>query len=119
MSEDDYPYVGPRPSDANECNYDPDIAVVKVDNCKVIPPNSSDDLKALLSTGPIAVQVEGDTHVFQRYKSGIFNDGSCGTTLDHAMLAVGWKTENNQTYLIVKNSWGTGWGEDGYMRIEV
>jgi len=45
---------------------------------------------------------------------------SCGTATDHAILAVGFGTDESGTeFYYVKNSWGTGWGEDGYIKIGV
>ncbi|GAB2298809.1 hypothetical protein Dimus_032887 [Dionaea muscipula] len=48
---------------------------------------------------------------------GIFHgESSCGTSLDHAVTAIGYGTaKNGMKYWLLKNSWGTSWGEDGYM----
>jgi KDEL-tailed cysteine endopeptidase len=50
------------------------------------------------------------------YQSGILS-GDCGTSVDHAVLLIGYGTDNGTPYWLVKNSWGTSWGEGGYVRI--
>jgi len=54
------------------------------------------------------------------YGGGVLQAGACpGTRLDHAILAVGWANAGGQDYAIVKNSWGAGWGESGYIRMQI
>ena len=53
------------------------------------------------------------------YSSGILDSNACGTNLDHAVLMVGYGTDNGTDYWLVKNSWGTSWGESGYIRLEI
>ena len=70
---------------------------------------------------PIGVDSETDDFMF--YKSGVFNDPKCGTDVDHAVLAVGYTLADPMTgqhgFWLIKNSFGTGWGEDGYIRIQM
>jgi C1A family cysteine protease len=80
---------------------------------------SSSSLKSALAIGPVAVAVEADKTPFMHYTGGIVTGSTCGTSLDHGVLAVGWGTESGQEYYIVKNSWGSSWGESGYIRIGV
>jgi C1A family cysteine protease len=74
-------------------------------------------LREALAQGPVSVAVEADT-VFQFYFGGIVQTDFCGANLDHGVLAVGYGEQNGVTYWKVKNSWGAGWGENGYIRLK-
>jgi len=53
------------------------------------------------------------------YSSGVITSSYCGTNIDHAVTAVGYGTENGQEYFLVRNSWGTYWGDRGYVKVGV
>jgi len=74
-------------------------------------------LKQMVATlGPVSVAVDaGDGCDWSSYSSGIFNEPGCFYQTDHAVLAVGYDT--NAGYWLIKNSWSTSWGENGYMRL--
>jgi C1A family cysteine protease len=80
---------------------------------------SPDQLKAALNKGPVSVAIEADKAVFQQYTGGIISGNDCGTSLDHGVLAVGYGSENGQEYFIVKNSWGSNWGDNGFVKLAI
>lgn len=65
----------------------------------------------VFSNGPASVAVAADRN-FQSYKSGVLS--KCGTQLNHAVLLTGFDTEKWH----IKNSWGTGWGQLGYIYLK-
>lgn len=91
--------------------------VAHITSCSDVKPNDQISLKAAVSQQPVAVAIEADTRYFQSYSSGVLTSTSCGTTLDHGVLVVGYGTENGQDYWLVKNSWGASWGLNGYVKI--
>ncbi len=81
--------------------------------------NSDSALVSAIYQQPVSVAIEADQAAFQLYKSGVFT-ASCGTSLDHGVLAVGYGTDSSSgyDYYKVKNSWGSSWGESGYIRLQ-
>jgi len=72
--------------------------------------------RAILEYGPISVAVYVNS-AFQAYRSGIFNYSTNGI-INHAVVLVGWDdSQGSNGVWIMRNSWGSGWGESGYMRI--
>jgi len=112
QTEDSYPYTGQD----GQCQAD-GSGKIGASSHSDIPPNDPDQLRAAVSRSPVSIAIEADQGSFQGYSGGILNSADCGTQLDHGVLIVGFGTEGDQAYWIVKNSWGAGWGESGYIRI--
>merc|ERR1712243_275531 len=72
---------------------------------------------AVNSNGPVSVCINASSSGFQFYKSGVFNDPYCSSQINHAVLAVGYGSESGGDYWLVKNSWGTSWGDNGYVKM--
>jgi len=87
-----------------------------VTSFKDVQSNSESQLAAAVTQGPVSVAIEADQSGFQFYKSGVFS-GTCGTNLDHGVLAVGFGTAGGKAYWKVKNSWGSSWGDKGYIQL--
>jgi len=111
-TEEDYPYVAYQHWRCEE------------DSCTKADPitgymdvrASTSALEAACSQGPVSIAIEADQSSFQQYSGGVLT-ASCGTSLDHGVLLVGYGTEGVNDYWKVKNSWGKYWGESGYIKL--
>ncbi len=75
-------------------------------------------MEEALTQQPVSVAIQANQLAFQSYSSGVLT-GKCGDQLDHGVLAVGYGTDSatGLDYYKVKNSWGSKWGEAGYIRL--
>ncbi|KAL6659700.1 hypothetical protein ACP70R_002529 [Stipagrostis hirtigluma subsp. patula] len=82
-----------------------------------VPSGDEDALAAAVANQPVSVGIDASS--FQFYRGGVMTADGCGTNLNHAVTAVGYGTaEDGSPYWLLKNQWGEGWGEGGYMRLQ-
>merc|ERR1711879_677863 len=112
-TEDSYPYTGVQ-STSCSTSFTTGIPQGSVTGYQDVSADA-DSLKSALNNGPVSVAIEADQSVFQLYQSGTVITSGCGTSLDHGVLAVGYDGDTVK----VKNSWGSTWGDDGYVNIDV
>lgn len=111
-TEASYPYQGVDGTCKTTCN-----KVVTITSYTDVPTMNETALLMYVANQPVSIAVEADQSYWQNYEKGIVSDPGCGTNLDHGVLIVGYGTENNVDFWIVKNSWGATWGESGYIRL--
>ncbi|XP_071751754.1 digestive cysteine proteinase 2 isoform X2 [Centroberyx gerrardi] len=116
QSESTYPYTS---VDTQPCFYDSRLSVAHIADYRFIPKGDEQALADAVATiGPITVAIDADHSSFLFYSSGIYEESNCNpNNLSHAVLLVGFGSEGGQDYWIIKNSWGSSWGEGGYMRM--
>lgn len=78
------------------------------------------EFKAAIRNGPTGVAF-AVANSFNYYSSGLFSgsgSSGCATSVNHGMVAIGYGvTSDNEEYAILRNSWGTGWGESGHINV--
>jgi cathepsin L len=109
-----YPYEAKQGS----CRYKASGATTKLSSYGTLASRDETSLQnAIYTYGPASIAIDASHDSFQKYKSGVYNEPACSSTrLDHEVLAIGWGTDPSP-YWLIKNSWGTFWGEEGFIRM--
>jgi C1A family cysteine protease len=110
----DYPYKAVD----QVCKFSATKAVAKISGYKDVPKNDCKTLLAFATTQPTSVAIAANA--IMNYKAGVFSTLTCGTSLNHGVTLVGYGNDatTSKDYYLVRNSWGSGWGEAGYIRMD-
>lgn len=117
-SDPGYPYE----AQDGLCRYRPEDKSADDTGYVQIDEGDEEAIKMVLATlGPVSVAIDAGQDSFQFYSDGVYYDPNCESDVDkmnHAVLIVGYGTEDNgQDYWLVKNSYGTDWGQGGYIKM--
>ena len=107
----DYPYTARD----GTCKYAASLAKGKIASFTDVGKNDCKGLLSAITKQPTSVAIAANAIMF--YSSGVFDNASCGTSLNHGVTAVGYGTDTGKNFYIVRNSWGSSWGEAGYIRM--
>ncbi|KAL7631753.1 UNVERIFIED_CONTAM: hypothetical protein RMT77_017934 [Armadillidium vulgare] len=113
-SEESYPYLA---KDGDHCGFSPQNIGGTCSRYRYAVKGTERELLAATATvGPISVAIDAHSLSFQQYSQGVYYNPTCDPDLhNHAVLVTGYGTYNGEEYWMVKNSWGTEWGDNGYI----
>lgn len=104
------------------CKFNSSLATAFINSYSYIVGDEERLKRALFSRGPLAVAINTNIPSIFDYDTGVYDDKACDDNVNHAVLLIGYGTDNTTTppkdFWIIKNSWGTSWGENGYFRLE-
>ncbi|CAL8247779.1 unnamed protein product [Lota lota] len=113
-SEAAYPYHAKD----QKCRYNVASRAANCSGYSILPQGSEEMLqRAVALVGPISAAIDASQPTFAFYNSGVYNEPRCTQKVNHGVLVVGYGTLEGQEYWLVKNSWGTYFGEKGYIRM--
>ncbi|KAK9514359.1 hypothetical protein VZT92_027832 [Zoarces viviparus] len=114
-SDASYPYRGQQ---SQQCLYKAAHRAANCSSYSFLPQGDEGALKEAIATiGPISVAIDATRPTFAFYRSGVYDDTSCSQKVNHGVLAVGYGTLKEGDYWLVKNSWDTKFGDQGYIRM--
>jgi len=115
-TEDSYPYTATGP---NNCQYNPANSAETLSSFTDVSQGDEGALATAVMQQPTSVAIDASQPSFQSYTGGVYYEPACSSTsLDHGVLAVGYGTDDSgNDYWLVKNSWGTDWGMNGYIQM--
>ncbi|RHZ10047.1 hypothetical protein DYB26_009479 [Aphanomyces astaci] len=113
-TEDSYPYTSGKGGQTGTCGNS--CTKKKLSIGKTKKTSGEKSLMTVLESQPATVFVESNNAVWRNYKGGIVSQCP-GAQNDHLVIAVGYGTSKGD-YFKIKNSWGTEWGENGYMYLK-
>jgi len=113
-SESKYPYKARD----GRCAFKAENVVTKISSWKYATQSNNEETMKnnLVSWAPLSICV--DAAKWQWYSGGIMTKKDCGDDLDHCVQVVGYNGDGHVPYWIVRNSWGSSWGEHGYINLE-
>merc|ERR1712055_761121 len=115
--ESSYPYLNTKPGLTCPSNLPVYNQGAKVSG-SYYTYNGDEELmkKLIVEHGAVVASVKSKGP-FQEYGGGVFSGCHPGTSTDHAISVVGYGSENGVPYWLIKNSWGTGWGDNGFIKL--
>lgn len=116
--ESDYPYTSGTTGKDGTCHFCNGAIPLLKSYVDVKDGDEKAMMQALLINS-LSVGIKADDKQFQMYSSGIL-DYDCDNSekaIDHAVVIEGYGTENGKDYWLVRNSWGTSWGDKGYIKM--
>jgi C1A family cysteine protease len=112
--DSDYPYT----AQDGTCNFQQNLVKVQISSWKYATQNSDEATLQtnLVNWGPLSVCVDASS--WQDYTGGVVMGSDCTNNIDHCVQLVGYDMTQSPSFWIVRNSWGTDWGENGYIRLQ-
>lgn len=125
-SEEDYPYV----AETMDCKHEncivnenkyvfPKVVGSSLAEYDFTIPKSIPDRLISVQISPICIALDASSVYFQFYKSGVIDIEIENQKLNHAVILIGYGTDENGLYWVIQNSWGSQWGDNGFCKIRV